>query len=162
MPVLVDGYNLLRAVQKSDEDFQQLNEVGLCRILSEYFRRVRTHGHVVFDGTGPFDKTDMERLAGFDNLEVYFSGPNLDADEVIEEKIQDNTAPKSLVVVSTDRELRTAALKRKAVSIRSEIFWLNLIQHLDRKQKPSLEPRAKREGITEAETDQWLEYFNAD
>ena len=158
MPVIIDGYNLLRSIQKIDEEYATLIEAGLCRVISEYLRRVRDHGHIVFDGTGPPDKSN---LGDFGNLEVYFSGPDIDADTVIEEKIQDNTAPRSLIVVSTDRRLRAAAGKRKAVCIRSELFWPQLIAQLDQK-KPTPEPKQKRQGLTDAETEQWLDLFNID
>lgn len=158
MPVIVDGYNLLRAIQKNDEQFETLTEAGLSRILSDYLKRIRDHGHIVFDGLGPPDKSN---LGGFGNLEVYFSGPDTDADTVIEQKILDNTAPKSLLIVSTDRRLRAAAGKRKAVSIRSEIFFLEVIRQLDRK-KPTPEPQQKRQGLTDSETETWMDLFDLD
>lgn len=156
MPVIIDGYNLLRAVQKTDEGVTLLDEAALCRVISEYLRRIRDHGHVFFDGTGPPDKSEM---GGLGNVEVYFSGPNIEADDMIEEKILDCSAPKRLVVVSTDRRIRAAARKRKAISVRSEIFWDALIKQLD-KQVPTKEPREKRHGITEGETDQWMDLFD--
>jgi len=121
MPVLIDGYNLLRTVQK-DEQFEDLREYGLCRILSDYLAEMRDRGNIVFDGTGPPDKSEMEQLGEFDNLEVYFAGERTDADSVIEEKIHDNTAPRSLIVVSTDRAIRNAAARRKATPVRSDVF----------------------------------------
>ena len=158
MPVIIDGYNLLRSIQKTYEECASLTEVGLCRTISEYLKRVRDHGHIVFDGIGPPDKSN---LGDFGNLEVYFSGTDTDADTVIEEKIQDNTAPRSLVIVSSDRRLRAAAGKRKAVCIRSELFWPQLIGQLDQK-KPTPEPKQKRQGLTDAETEQWLDLFDID
>lgn len=159
MPVIIDGYNLLRSIQKTNEELLSIDEVALCRILSEYMICARTRGHIIFDGTGPNDKSDMDRLGGLKNLEVYFSGPHTDADSVIEQKILDNTAPRSLIVVSSDRRIQTAAAKRKAQVLTSEMFWPMAIKLLDRKTASSPEPRAKRQGITEAEADQWLDYF---
>jgi predicted RNA-binding protein with PIN domain len=161
MPLLVDGYNLLRHVQK-DEQFADLRESGLCRILSDYLSEIRDRGNIVFDGTGPPDKDEMEQLGGFGNLEVYFSGTHQSADAVIEQKIQDNTAPRSLVVVSTDGQLRAAAGRRKATAVRSDVFWQQLVARLENRRKPASEPGAKRQGITELETDQWLNYFGID
>lgn len=158
MPVIIDGYNLLRVIQKTDEQFRTLTEVGLCRILSEYLKRIRDHGHIVFDGLGPPDKSN---LGGFGNLEVYFSGPDTDADTIIEQKILDNTAPKSLLIVSTDRRLRAAAGKRKALCYRSELFFQDVIKKLDKK-KPTPEPEQKRRGLTDSETDSWMDLFDLD
>ena len=161
MPLIVDGYNLLRFVQ-SEGHFENLIEVGLCRILSDYLVSVRERGHIVFDGTGPPDKHDFEQLGGLANLEVYFSGADYEADDIIIQKIEDSSAPKSLTVVSTDREIRSAAEARKATSVRADIFWHILIGRLEAQQKAVHEPKEKRRGITEGETDQWLDFFGID
>ncbi|MBN1818350.1 MAG: NYN domain-containing protein [Sedimentisphaerales bacterium] len=158
MPLIIDGYNLLRTIQKTDEEFEQLDETGLCRFLSQYLTRVRDHGHVFFDGLGPPDKTGMAGLAG---LEVYFSGQDREADELIEQKIQDNTAPRRLVVVSTDRRVRQAASKKKATAMLCEVFWIEMQRRLAQ-QQVVYEPKEKRQGITEMETDQWLDAFGLD
>lgn len=159
MPYLIDGYNLLRAVQKLEE-FADLTDVQLCRALSDYLCAVRDHGHIVFDGIGPPDKSAFGQIP---KLEVYFSGQTYEADDIIEEKISDNTAPKSLVVVSSDRRLRKAAGKRKAVPVSAEQFWQTLLLQLERHaNRPAPEPTEKRHGLTERETDVWLDLFDLD
>lgn len=157
MPYLIDGYNLLRSVQKLEE-FASLTDVQLCRAVSDYLRCVRDHGHIVFDGVGPPDKS---AFGGIPSLEVYFSGPSLEADDIIEDKIKDNSAPKSLIVVSSDRRLRSTAAKRKAKDVPSELFWQNLLLQLDKQaSRPAPEPSEKRHGLTERETDVWLDIFD--
>ena len=79
-------------------------------------------------------------------------------DTVIENKIRANTAPKRLSIVSSDRRLRDAARTRKATALKSDVFWDNLQKQLRRK-KPVKEPEAKRMGLSESETKQWLEFF---
>ena len=146
MPFLIDGYNLLRYIQQSDEQFEILNEAGLCRIISQYFSRKRSFGQVVFDGFGPDDKSD---LSGFGNMEVYFSGQDTEADDIIEEKILINTAPKRLIVVSTDHRIRAAAHQRKAVSVRSDLFFIEVTKALEKK---TLTPNQQRTFFGLAET----------
>ena len=158
MPYLIDGYNLLRAVQGIHEEYAQIAEYGLCRILSEYIRIKRSRGQIVFDGIGPPDRSI---LCGYGNLEVFFSGQNYEADDVIEDKIEANTAPKSLIVVSTDRRIRAAAASRKAVAVRSDLFFDDVIKVLD-KTKIIPEPKQKQEGLTQAETDEWMDIFGMD
>lgn len=158
MPYLIDGYNLLRAVQGIHEEYAEIAESGLCRILSEYIRIKRSRGQIVFDGIGPPDRSV---LCGYGNLEVFFSGQRLEADDVIEDKIEDNTAPKSLIVVSTDRRIRAAANSRRAVAVRSDLFFDDVIKVLD-KSKITPEPKQKREGLTQAETDEWMDIFDLD
>ncbi len=155
MPLIVDGYNLLRYIQGSDEEFMGLNEAGLCRFISQYVSQLRERGHVYFDGTGPRDKSELGGLPG---VEVYFSGPDREADDLIEQKIEDNTAPRRLVVVSSDRRIATAAKRRKAVAVRSDVFWMGMVSQLE-SYRPASEPREKRSGISEIETDQWMDCF---
>jgi len=159
MPYLIDGYNLLRAVQKH-EAFAALTDVQMCRIVADFLGCIRDRGHIVFDGIGPPDK---RQLGGIRGVEVYFSGEHAEADDVIEQKIEDNSAPKSLVVVSSDNRIRAAAAKRKATPIRADDFWYYLCEQLEKQaNRPAPEPSEKREGITDRETDLWLDEFGFD
>lgn len=155
MPFLIDGYNLLRSVQRLD-GYADLTDAQLCRFIAEFLRLVRERGTIVFDGIGPPDKRE---LMGVKGLEIRFSGERLDADSVIEQKIDDNTAPRRLAVVSSDRRLRTAAAKRKAKSIPVDVFWSGLCKALENGAKIISEPREKQKGITALEAEAWMEYF---
>ena len=152
---IVDGHNLLWAIQGIGQDWRSFGEVQLCHVLARYFRTIADKGEIVFDGAGPPEKSRFDNITG---LEVFFSGLAEDADKVIEEKISANTAPKNLTVVSSDRRLRAAAHARKATSIKSQNFWDNLSRRLSKKHAPP-EPAEKRGGLTESETEQWLRFF---
>ena len=156
MPFIIDGYNLLHFIQKASEDFGAITDVQLCRVISGYLKLINEKGEVVFDGTGPRDKSGFDNIS---NLEVFFAGLRSDADTVIEDKIKASTAPRRLTIVSSDRRLRDAARKRKATVVKSQVFWNNVQKQLSRKNKVK-EPPAKREGISESETDQWLKIFD--
>ncbi len=153
--IIIDGHNLLHSIVKLSDEAESINDVQLCWIISRYLRAIRKQGEIIFDGTGPRDKSQFDNIA---NLEVCFAGLGKDADTVIENKIKANTAPKRLSIVSSDRRLRDAARSRKATAVKSEIFWDNLQKQLKRK-KPVKEPEAKRVGLSESETKQWLEFF---
>lgn len=154
--VIVDGTNLLWAIQESHEEGEIANEAQLCRMLDRYFAQVGDTGEIVFDGAGPADKSVFD---GVGHLEVVFSGFQSDADTVIEEKVQANTAPRRLTVVSSDRRLRKAAGERKATATKSEQFWREVVAELSRKKPVRQEPEEKRDGLTEGETEQWMDMF---
>ncbi len=158
MPFLIDGYNLLRSVQKQD-GFSEMSDVDLCRCLADFLRAVKERGTIVFDGIGPPDKRELMGIRG---LEIRFSGDRSDADTVIEDKIEQNTAPRRLTVVSSDRRLRAAATRRKAKSVPVDIFWPALCKTLERGPQIAPEPREKQKGVTEGETDAWMRYFGLD
>jgi len=151
---IIDGHNLLHSMQKADEGSESVSDVGLCRIIGRYLKLTGQSGTIVFDGTGPRDKSGFDDIS---NLEVFFAGLGNDTDTVIEDKIGSSTAPR-LTIVSSDRRLRKAARARKAISVKSEVFWNNIQKQLSRK-KAAKEPAAKRRGLSESETKQWLEFF---
>jgi predicted RNA-binding protein with PIN domain len=152
---IIDGHNLLHTIFKLEGDSGAVGDVGLCRILGRYFTLTGEKGEIIFDGTGPPDKSGFDNIG---NLEVFFAGLGTDADTVIEDKISTSTAPKGLTIVSSDRRLRAAAHKRKATSMKSDVFWNDVQKQLSRKW-PAKEPTEKRQGLNEGETEQWLEFF---
>jgi len=155
MPLLIDGYNLLWAVQKSGESMEALDDAELCRILSGYLVLTGQRAEIIFDGTGPPAKQAFDNLKA---LDVLFSGRDRDADTVIEDKIRTDSAPRRLMVVSSDRKVRKAAQVRKAASVKSELFWIDVCKAMSKKRKVR-EPQGKRGGISSGETEQWLKFF---
>lgn len=152
---IIDGNNLLHAICKTAGDTEAITEVGLCRAVSRFLRLTGEKGEIIFDGTGPLDKTGFDNI---ENIEVSFAGLGSDTDIIIEDKISASTAPKGLTIISSDRRLRKAAMARKATSVKSEMFWTDLQKQLSRKAAIK-EPIAKRQGISASETKQWLEFF---
>ena len=155
MMFIIDGHNLLHAIPKVDESMALITDLQLCRIVDNFLKQTGNSGEIIFDGIGPPDKT------GFDNmsrLEISFSGLNTDTDTIIEDKISASTAPKRLIIVSSDRRIRKAARARKAISLKSEEFWNNIDKQLSKKRRKK-EPEAKRSGLSESETKQWLDFF---
>ena len=153
--IFIDGHNLLHSINKADEGSGSISDVQLCHIIGSYLKLTGQSGEIIFDGIGPPDKSGFD---GISNLEVFFSGLGTDTDTVIEDKIIANSAPRRLKIVSSDRRLRKAARARKATSVKSEDFWNNMQKQLSRK-KTAKEPAAKRRGLSESETRQWLEIF---
>ena len=153
---IIDGYNLLWSTQKTTEQDEPITDVQLCRVIGRYLKLIGDKGQIVFDGIGPPDKTGFTNI---NNLEVIFTPRSTDADTVIESKIRISTAPKRLTIVSSDRRIRDAARARKAATIKSEAFWNNLQKQL-RRPRPPKEPSAKRQGLSQSETAQWLKFFD--
>ena len=153
--VIIDGHNLLWAIQEAGKDFESISDVQLCLILGRYLKLTGEKGEIVFDGTGPTDKSSFDNIS---NLEVFFAGLATDADTVIEHKIRASTAPRRLTIVSSDQRLQKATRARKATAVKSQLFWDNLRKQLSRKRTTS-EPTAKHRGLSESETEQWLKFF---
>ena len=153
--IIIDGHNLLHSIQELEEGSEPISDVQLCRILGRYLKLTGEKGEIIFDGIGPRDKSGFDNI---NNLEVFFAGRGSDSDTVIEDKIRASTAPRRLTIVSSDRRLLKAARAGEATAVKSQVFWNNLQKQLRRK-KPIKEPPAKRRGLSEGETKQWLEFF---
>jgi predicted RNA-binding protein with PIN domain len=155
---IIDGHNLLWAVQQKPGGPGAMDELGLCRVISRYLRLVGQAGQIVFDGSGPSDKSGFDKTT---HLEVLFAGVAAEADSVIEDVINASTGPKDLTIVSDDRRIRKAAQARKAASMRTLNFWEQVEREL-KSRRLEQEPAAKEQGLTEGETQQWLDFFGLD
>ena len=155
MPFIIDGHNLLHSILKTTPEGEPISDIQLCRLVSRYLQAVGERGEIVFDGTGPQEKSIFNYVR---KLEVLFAGFASDADTIIENKIKASSAPKRLTIVSSDRRIIKAARARKAGTIKSQDFWDKVQKQLSRKKKLT-EPPQKRHGLTESETKKWLEFF---
>ena len=158
MPYLIDGHNLLWSIFKNDEHFEPVDDAGLVSTLSLYCQDVGDHGEVVFDGIGPPNKQPFKQIR---QVDVAFSGQGIEADDLIEHRIDQCQSPKKLCVVSSDRRIRLAAQKVKAQVFRADEFWAMVLKRLLRRRGPR-EPLGKRHGVTDAETRAWLRQFGLD
>jgi len=156
MPIIIDGYNLLWSIQKSDQESDPISDVQMCHFIGRYLKLIGDDGQIVFDGTGPPEKSGFDNIS---NLEVFFTGIAADADTVIEDKILANTSPKRLTVISNDRRLKDAARSRKSKALKCEVFWTSVVRQLNRKSSAK-EPTGKRKGLSTGETEQWLKFFD--
>jgi len=157
MPFLIDGYNLYHTACKWSEEWASLTPPQLCLWIAEDMQRQNEQATIVFDGTRP-------RAAGvacenLPRIKIHYSGPKSDADTLVETLIGENTAPRRLIVVSSDRKIRAAARRRKAVSLSSRDYLLELFKRQDKPAPPPKEPQEKRKGISKEQRNQWLDLF---
>jgi uncharacterized protein len=155
VPFLIDGNNLMHAMASVGLD---AGRSALCFLLENVLGD-RESAVVVFDG--PRRSEESLEEDGTSPLDIRFSGRRV-ADAILIEEIRANSAPRRLTVVSTDREVRTAARRRRCPLVTSEAFAEELRRRkwsLDRPVSPSPEPKEKREGLTEGQTRHWLREF---
>ena len=154
-PYLIDGNNLIYALADAGREVQR---AGLCKLLEPLL----AHGRVttVFDGPPP--PGPMAKQIEATGVTVHYSSGR-SADEVIIEQIQANSAPRRLTVVSTDREIRQAAKRRKCRSVTSQDFAVRLekLAEPPRRRGPS-EPPEKTEGLDGKHVAEWMKEFGYD
>jgi len=159
MPYLVDGNNVLFAARDDDPE-RPPGRQKLCETLGRWAERYRHRLRVVFDGPAPAGPL-AEQIAHA-AIDVEFSGAGVSADDVIRARIAEDTAPRRLVVVSSDREVARAARRREARALGSAEFWARVVDELDRPPPAPRLPREKTEGLLEGERDEWLREMGFD
>ena len=152
MPVLIDGNNLLHAALDAEPE-RPPSRSSLCLLLSQWARKTGEKISIVFDGAAPTAALAEQTAA--DRVQVRYS-VDRSADEVIEEMIENDSAARRLVVVSTDGEVAQAARRRRAKPMRSDEFWASVRRELARQASAPLEPPEKRLGLGGDETERWL------
>ncbi len=146
MPYLIDGDNLLWAW-----DFEGEIEEGrsqLLKILLKFQGRKKSKFIIFFDG--PL----KENFSSTEHMRVIISSAGIPADETIKELLETQSDCRSIILVSSDRELRYKAKSKRAKVITSPEF-IKIVQRVVRKQE-----KEKREhAITPLEVRLWENIF---
>ena len=157
MPYLVDGYNVYHAARKMADQFSHITTLTLCQWIARDMQSLKDRAIVVFDGKKLRGQSLEILPAGF--VEIFYSGPEQDADSALEDLIQQNTAPRRLTVVSADNRVRKAARHRRCKRLKSPEYLEELIWRQQTPPRRPTEPIQKRHGLAEGELPDWLERF---
>lgn len=159
---LIDGYNLMHAWGRlgsklSREGFRRARRRFLDDLADALGPDQAPHATVVFDANK--HPGDFNLKADYRGLALVFALGDENADARIEELIAVHSSPKSLVVVSSDRRVREAALRRKARSIKCD----DLLDALERRaQRPVLVDDDDSDRTPDAaDRGLWLDAFGA-
>jgi predicted RNA-binding protein with PIN domain len=163
MGLLIDGYNLLYASGVLAPDGRGTSLQRARTALLDYLERVvdpdelpRTT--VVFDAR--YAPPGLPRQARHGDILIRFAARHREADDLLEELIQQDTAPRQLTVVSSDHRVQRAARRRKAIAIDSDIW---VARQTKRRRLPPAPASAKpTEPLTDAEVQSWLAEFGED
>ena len=158
MTVIVDGYNLLHASgvfgdERGARGFEQ-SRLALLDMLADLLGSDAEKTIVVFDAAKAPD--GLPGRLTHKGIRVWFAREYPDADSLIEELVEDDNAPSSLRIVSSDRRLQLAAKRRRAGTITSE-DWLTEIKSAKRRRQ--MPPDAKPPEPSPADVEAWKRYF---
>ena len=148
---LIDGNNVMHALAAVGVDADRAELTGLLAGLAAKGDRV----HVVYDGPAAHGRSEAGP-AGL--VRVTYSGKRT-ADELMEEIIAADTAPRRLNVVSTDYRIRRAARKRRCRIVTSEEFASTLHRAGKAKAPRPDKPDEKQSGLGAEATCKWLREF---
>jgi predicted RNA-binding protein with PIN domain len=127
MSLLIDGYNFLAAsgvFASGPPTLARTREALLDFLAGALTPEEAAKTVIVFDASQA--PPGLPHSLTHRGLRVRFSPKGQVADDVIEELIRLDSAPKSLTVVSSDHRIQRAAKRRKARAIDSEVFRAEL------------------------------------
>lgn len=168
MALIIDGYNLLHATglggKGAGPGGLERSRLALLNFLAESLDAAEVAGTiVVFDARRA--PSGLPRILAHRGLSVRFAVGYDSADELIEELIRANTAPRRLTVVSSDHRLHRAARRRRAKAVDSDAWYADLERHRLTDARHAVAPEeapAKPVQPATSELEFWLKLFAAD
>lgn len=163
MTLLIDGYNLLHVTGFGGgggiDSFQRSREALLSFLAASIPEEERAQTTIVFDATEA--PPGLPRTLKYLGITVRYAAEYADADTLIEELIQNETAPRSLLVVSSDHRIQRAARRRRAAFVDSDRWYSEIWQ---RRQESGNQPGTARPDkplrqLTASEIDYWVKKF---
>lgn len=166
MPLLIDGYNLLHVTgivgRGKDAGTLQSSRLALLNFLADSLDPQEVpHTTIVFDAQeAPWGLPRMVKHRG---ITVRFAARDEEADDLIEELILAASAPRRLVVVSSDHRIQRAAGRRKAIAIDSDLWYAELIR-ARRQRQATAGDRPARPAVPLLDEDvrYWLRQFGGE
>ncbi len=112
MAFLIDGYNLLHVtdifgVAGPGTDLHRTRLALLNFLATSLNKRELRQTTIVFDASGA--PPGLPRTISHQGMTIHFAQRHSDADEMIEELLEQHRSPKSLIVVSSDHRVQRAA-----------------------------------------------------
>jgi predicted RNA-binding protein with PIN domain len=161
MSYVIDGYNLLYAMGvlqgRTGPTALHKARLGLLGLLSGTYGDDPPAITVVFDAAKSPPGLPHER--DYRGIHIRFATHDQQADDVIEELILHDSAPRRLTVVSDDHRLQQAA-QRRHCSVLGCTAYLDLLQRNRRERRPPApDPGAKPQGMSQRDAEHWLRAF---
>lgn len=152
MNVIVDTYNVLHVTGVLPPELAGVEVDGLMDLL-ERGRWGRSRIALACDGTPPGGTHPANR----GGIQVLYSGPGREADDLICERIEASTAPTRLLVVSSDRRIIKAARRRRCRTMDSKAFLQTIVHDVDGRARTEQVRRPDR--LNPREVEDWKKHF---
>lgn len=151
MLILIDGCNVLHVEGVLPPEIAGLEAAELAALVAESRYRL-DEVLIVMDGP----RGDRGGCGG---VRIVHSGPGRTADEVIIDLVRRSSTPRSILVVTSDREIRREATRRRSKTLSSEAFLAQLGRDglAARPGKPSPSPAS--DFTPNPTTERWIAAF---
>ena len=163
MALLIDGYNLLHVTEIFGGPGQgtELHRTRLALLdflAGSIEKRQRGQTTIVFDAAGA--PPGLPQTLAHDGMTVRFARRHSDADELIEQLLDECAAPRNLLVVSSDHRVQRSARQHGAAFIDSERWYAELRTALQqRADEGGQAPLKPVGGASRDEVAYWVDEF---
>jgi len=163
MPFLIDGYNLLHATGifgrgRAPGSLQRSRQALLNFLAESLAAEDLPRTVVVFDAAEA--PPGLPRMVLHRGLTVRYAERHSEADDLIEELIKLDSAPRKLTVVSSDHRLQRAARRRRATAVDSDV-WYAQVREARQQRREERTPQKANPGLplSDAEVRAWMKEF---
>lgn len=167
MALLIDGYNLLNATGIVGQGeglggFRRSREALIGFLGGAIAESQRPTTTIVFDAAGA--PPGLPQTVTHAQMTVRYATDYPDADTLIEELIEEHSAPRSLLVVSSDHRIQRAARRRRAKFVDSDRWYQQLWEsRVEARNLQRLAIPEKPVGtLSAAEVEYWIKEFGVD
>lgn len=163
MALLIDGYNLLNATSifggaGPGTALHRTRLAFLEFLASSFTKRERGKITIVFDAAGA--PPGLPHTISHEGMTIYFARRHSNADEMIEELLEDWKSPRTLVVVSSDHRVQRAARRCGATFVDSDTWYAEIVTTRRQQKSQAEENAAKPAGkLPPDELAYWLREF---
>ena len=163
MTLLIDGYNLLNVAGilgrgRGPGTLERARQ-ALLNFLAESLDPAEVpQTTVVFDAREA--PPGLPRTVGHRGITVRFAAKDQDADALIEELLRADSAPRRIVVVSSDHQVQRAAHRRRATAVDSDVWYGEVIRQRRQRSRVEAEgPERPPVPLLEEDVEYWLREF---
>src|SRR4051812_1935195 len=163
MALLIDGYNLLHVTAIFAEAGPG-TELHRTRLALLKFLAASIHGRerhetaIVFDAAGA--PPGLPRQMMHEGITVHFAARHSDADEMIEELLEECPAPRNLLVVSSDHRVQRAARHCGASFVDSDEWYRDVLARNRQRAAAADDGTTKpNDELTPEELNYWIRQF---
>ncbi len=170
MALIIDGYNLLHASGilgrgRGSGGLERSRNALLNFLVESLEPRELAETTVVFDAREA--PPGLPRTVVHRGLRVRFAEKGSEADELIEQLIVADSAPRRLTIVSSDHRLHRAARRRRAKPIDSDRWYAEIVHKRIERARQDATPSSRQsqgnqkpsEPMSEGEVQFWLKQF---
>ncbi|MEX0585778.1 MAG: NYN domain-containing protein [Pirellulales bacterium] len=163
MTLLIDGYNLLHASGifgrgVGPGTLRRARHALVRFLIASLTDKERERCVVVFDAREA--PPGLPRTESFEGITVRYADRQSDADSLLEELIQQDSAPRRMVVVSSDHRVQRAARRRRAQAVDSEVWFAELVRRRVQTETSAPAPAKPHAPLGAGEIAYWLERFS--